>query len=193
MPKYVGTDFNGIALLARSETTRYCPTCFAWTHPYEDAYDSKKVPDTDLSSSPEGLKVVSQRCMQFFDKVGVKDLWTKTLTSGASLLLPKESIDVDLRGSELDTSENCKTCGRQPDFLSNGAPHKLLVGQRTVPQMGLLRTRQVFGSENELFFHLVIGDELASLIENEKLTGFKMYEISQPCQQRPFMENFDEW
>lgn len=168
MPSLIFDDANLISVFEGLHPRR-CVACGDFTHKFDGPFSSRKKPKKDVSTSTEGIYVISPRLKEFLTQNGVGSVVYHSLESGFHIPVPAIRVTLDLSGCpNARHARYCHTCGRFDSFTKGQGTEAIMAGQPEIDPMGIARTAQWFSSNRQQSFTIVVGDRLAiELIKNE--------------------------
>jgi hypothetical protein len=172
MPIELSPAGNGLSVRTWKTDVRYCPTCLRLTHPFEDGDTSEPASRLDISTSSDGMLMVSRRFREMLEVWGVADLEFRTLANRMSLMLPRRTVFRDLTHVEHRIEPPCRGCALPAIRLGfDIAGEALMAGQTPVGDMDIARIVPSFVNECGAFYHLAIGDKLWEKMRAAKVRG----------------------
>jgi len=129
----------------------------------------------DISSSYDGVSVVSRRFKELYDRTALTGLRFSDLGDDAFAICATEVVQFDTqrRGTRLE--KKCDVCGRYESVV--GATPPCLLPGRVVSPLSFARTDLEFGSADEKSPLLLCGDDVAQILWAAKLKGVVLKKV----------------
>lgn len=126
----------------------------------------------DVSTSCDGVVVVSRRFRELYDATGMTGLRFTPLGDHAFSVQSTELVQFDSVSRGTRFLQHCDMCG-QYESVVGAAPAFLMKGAH-VADMGFARTDLEFGSRDEKSPLLICGDSAATILSEAKLKGMDL-------------------
>lgn len=163
------SDFRGNS--AKLET---CPACKVALDLFSAGFPGKAKPTTDLSTTSEGLPLVSRRMKELLDKICPSLIDYFETGGGYFILRPQACKYFDLTNMKAEYLSLCTTCGRHTAYHAfNLWEPKYLEVQSPIGHLDLVRSHQQFGPINQRCYSLFMGSQLLKEIKREKMKGIR--------------------
>lgn len=172
---------NDISFFEGRDDVKRCDACGHLLAKWEEDLSIVSMPCRlryDVSTSSDGVVVVSTRFRELYETTGMTGLRFISLGDNAFAVQSTELVRFDAMRRGTRFVDKCGACGHYESVVG-AAPAFLEQGTR-VADMGFARTDLEFGSGDEKSPVLVCGDSAAGALREARLSGMDLEEVRWP-------------
>ena len=169
---------NDIHFFEGRKDVRRCGSCGLLLAKWKEDLSAVAMPAIlrlDLSTSRDGIVVVSKRFRSLYDSTGMSGLLFTAVGRGGFVVQATRIVEFDAERRGTRFIHQCDVCGQFESVV--GAAPVFLIGGVAVPEMEFARTDLEFGSMDEKTPMLVCGDEVARILRQANLKGIDLESV----------------
>ncbi len=170
---------NGLYFFYGRDDVARCDACGQLSRKWEEELRPVRGPrrlKLDVSTSYDGVGVVSQRFREVYEAAGLTGLRFLSIGARGFVVLADAVVEFDPVGRGTRFEKHCESCGTHGAVA--GAYPVLLRGGSEAPGRGFARTDLEFGSDDEKSPVLVCGDEAAEVLRAATLRGLELGQVA---------------
>ena len=174
MYSVTGRD-NGLYFFHRRDDVTRCEACGQLTRKWEEVAQPVRGPrrlKLDVSSSHDGVDVVSRRFREVYDGAELGGLRFRPIGGRGFVVLADAVVEFDAEAYGTRFENRCGVCGSYESVV--GAVPVLLRRGSRVPVRGFARTDLEFASDDEKSPILICGDDAAEALRAAGLRGLNL-------------------
>ena len=169
---------NDLSFFKGRDDVKRCSSCGLLVAKWDEELGVVSIPHHlryDVSSSYDGVVVVSRRFRDVYESAGLNGLEFTPLTGSYFALRATNTVAFDSAKRGTRFVKKCGTCGQYESVV--GAAPAFLVAGEAIGEMAFARTDLEFGSGDEKAPVFVCGARAAEALRGAKLKGMDLEKV----------------